>query len=90
MQMEDFYNAAGDADILIYNSAIEGEIGSIADLTAKDEIFEDFAAVKSGQVYCTDADFFQCVTKSCDFILDVHKIVTGGDTADLQTMEQLQ
>lgn len=89
MQMEDFYNVAGDADILIYNSAIEGEIGSMDDLIAKDAIFEDFAAVRSGQVYCTGADFFQCVTKSCDFILDVHQIVTGADTDGLQTMEQL-
>ena len=32
MQMEDFYNAAQSADILIYNSAIEGEITSIDEL----------------------------------------------------------
>ncbi len=90
MQMEDFYREAKDCDVLIYNSAIEGQIGSISDLIAKDSIFADFAAVKSGQVYCTDADFFQCVTKSCDFILDVHGILTTGDSPDtLLTMEKL-
>lgn len=35
MQMEDFYAAAKDADILIYNGTIEGELGSIEELTSK-------------------------------------------------------
>ena len=39
MQMEDFYNAAQSADILIYNSAIEGEITSIDELLAKNSLF---------------------------------------------------
>lgn len=89
MQMEDFYGAAKDCDVLIYNSAIEGEIGSADDLIAKDAVFADFAAVKAGQVYCTDADFFQCVTKSCDFILDVNKILTQEDPGELLTMEKV-
>ncbi len=89
LQMEDFYDDAKDADVLIYNSAIEGEIGSIDDLVAKSSVFSDFSAVRSGEVYCTDADFFQCVTKSCDFILDVGDILSGR-AETLRTMEKLK
>ena len=89
VQMEDFYREAKDCDVLIYNSAIEGQIGSISDLIARNSVLADFAAVKSGQVYCTDADFFQCVTSSCDFILDVNRILTGDSPDNLLTMEKL-
>ncbi len=42
MQMEDFYAAAKDADILIYNSTIEGELYSVDELLAKSTLFSDF------------------------------------------------
>ena len=35
MQMEDFYAAEKDADILIYNGTIEGELTSIDELVQK-------------------------------------------------------
>lgn len=35
MQMEDFYVAEKDADILIYNGTIEGELTSVDELIAK-------------------------------------------------------
>lgn len=80
MDMESFYSRAKDADVLIYNSTIEGEIGSIADLTAKNSLFSNFKAVQDGQVYCTSANFFQETTGSCDFIEDLHEVLTGtGD-----------
>lgn len=59
MQMEDFYAQAKDADILIYNSTIEGELDSVDTLLAKSPLFADFKAVKEGKVYCTTADFFR-------------------------------
>ena len=42
MQMEDFYAAEKDADILIYNGTIEGELTSIAELVQKNSLFADF------------------------------------------------
>lgn len=80
MQMEDFYKHAGAADIIIYDSAITGEIDSISDLIGKDKIFADFKAVKDKQVYCTNADFFQKTTGMSDFVEDLHNVVygTGG------------
>ena len=42
MQMEDFYVAEKDADILIYNGTIEGELNSVDELIAKNSLFADF------------------------------------------------
>lgn len=50
--------AAKDADILIYNSTIEGELYSVDELLAKSTLFSDFKAVKEGNVYCTGAISF--------------------------------
>lgn len=42
MQMEDFYSAEIDADVLIYNGTIEGELTSIDELVKKNSLFADF------------------------------------------------
>ena len=77
MQMEDFYSGAKDADILIYNSTIAGEITSIEELTALNPLFEDFKAVKEGRVYCTERNLFQQTTGMADFVKDLSDIFNG-------------
>lgn len=79
MQFEDFYSGAKDADILIYNSTIEGEISSVQDLLDKNSLFKDFKAVKDGEVYCAQADFYQQPTGAGTFIEDLHHVMTGND-----------
>ena len=78
MQMEAFYDKAVDADILIYNSTIEGGLESIDDLTALSDKFGDFAAVKSGNVWCTEASTFQRTTGAADMIVELNKIFAGA------------
>ena len=85
MQMEAFYDKAVDADILIYNSTIEGGLGSISDLTALSDEFNDFAAVKNGSVWCTDASTFQKTTGAADMITEMNRIFAGA--ADDSGME---
>lgn len=85
MQMEAFYDKAVDADILIYNSTIEGGLGSISDLTALSDGFSDFAAVKNGSVWCTDASTFQKTTGAADMIVEMNRIFAGA--ADDSGME---
>lgn len=75
MQVEDFYAAAKDADILVYNSTIVGELETIDDLVAKSSLFEDFKAVKEKRVYCTSNNFFQQSTSLCDFMVDMNLIL---------------
>lgn len=90
MQMEDFYAAAKNADILIYNSTIEGEITSVSDLTAKDNLFNDFKAVKEGNVYCTSNNFFQKSTGIAEFIEDLNTIFTDGNKDNLTFLKRLR
>lgn len=59
MSMEDFYAASKDADYIIYNSTIGGELKSIDELIDKNSLMSDFKAVKEGKVYCIAKDLFQ-------------------------------
>lgn len=78
MQMEAFYDKAVDADILIYNSTIEGGLESMSDLMALSDKFNDFAAVMSGNVWCTDASTFQRTTGAADMIVEMNQIFAGA------------
>ena len=62
MNIESFYNQARDADILIYNSTIEGGLDNVNQLIEKNKVFADFKAVKEGNVWCTDNNTFQQAT----------------------------
>ncbi|MBQ8946081.1 MAG: ABC transporter substrate-binding protein [Lachnospiraceae bacterium] len=77
IQMEDFYAVARDADVIIYNSTIGGEITSLDDLISRNGLFYDFKAVRTGRVYCTANDFFQKTTGMAGFMNDLHNALTG-------------
>ena len=79
MQPEDFYAAVKDADILIYNGTIAGEVETMDDLIAKNELFADLKAVKEGNVYCLHSDFFQKTTGMAGFIMDMRDVINGGN-----------
>ena len=75
MEMEAFYDQAKDADYIIYNSTIDGELSTLKEFLAKSPLLADFKAVKEGNVYCTGSNFFQESTGTCDFIEDLHKVL---------------
>jgi iron complex transport system substrate-binding protein len=79
MQMEAFYDKAVNADILIYNSAIESDLRSINDLTSLAGQFEDFKAVRNGDVWCTSKNVFQKTTGAADMIKEMNSIFCGTD-----------
>ena len=79
MQMEAFYDKASEADILIYNSTIEGGLESISDLTELSDKFEDFKAVKAGRVWCTEASTFQKTTGVADMTEEMNRIFAGAE-----------
>ena len=89
MQMEDFYAAEKDADILIYNGTIEGELTSIDELVQKNSLFADFKAVKSGQVYTTGSNFYQQTSGTCDFIEDLNKVLNGETDAEYRFLKKI-
>ena len=84
MQMEAFYAGARDADILIYNSAIDGEIQTIDQLLAKSPLLKDFQAVKTGNIWCTGKNLFQESLGLGNLITDLHTILTADEPENLQ------
>ena len=68
LPLEDFYAGAKDADVLIYNSAIEGMIA-------------DFKAVQSGDCWCTAQSLFQQSMELADLIVDMNRVFTEGTPA---------
>ena len=82
IQMESFYHGAVDADVLIYNSIIDGELHTLDELVALDPLMADFKAVKSGNVWCLTKNFYQESLELSDLILDVnHALNDAPDTA---------
>ena len=81
LPLEDFYAGAKDTDVLIYNSAIEGTIASVSQLTEKFPLLSEFKAVQNGQVWCTSQSLFQQSMELADLILDMNKVFTEGTPA---------
>ena len=82
LQMEAFYEACKDTDILIYNSTIDGEIYTLDELYKKSTLFQDFKAVKAGNVYCTGKNMFQESMSVGTMILDLHQVLTNEKSTD--------
>ncbi len=78
ISMEDFYMGALDADVLIYNSTIEGELDSLESLLKQTPTLSDFNAVKEKNVYCLREGYFQKTTEVAEFIEELHLILTDS------------
>lgn len=79
MEMEKFYTSAKNADFIIYNSTIGGEINSVAELIAKNPLLADFKAVKENNVWCTRENVYQETTKLGTMIYDFYAVFSGTD-----------
>ena len=82
MQMESFYEGARDADVLIYNSSIDGELQTIDQLLQKSDVLKNFKAVQEGNVWCTGQNMFQESLGLGDLITDIHTVLTADDADD--------
>lgn len=83
MQMEAFYEGAREADVLIYNSTIDGELQTMEELLEKNGMLKDFKAVREGNVWCTEKNLFQESLGLGDLIGDIHAVLTAGDADSL-------
>ena len=90
MQVEDFYAGAKDADILIYNSSIDGGVTTLDALIGKCNILKDFKAVQEGQAYCTTNDMYQQSMAVGYLLQDMHTVLTEGDTGELRYLFPLR
>lgn len=90
MQIEDFYAGGKEADILIYNSSIDGGVNTIDELIGKCNILKDFKAVQEGQVYCTTNDMYQQSMAVGYLLQDMHTVLTGDDSKNLKYLFLLE
>ena len=82
MTMESFYDGARDADVLIYNSTIDGELFTVEELLNKSALLADFKAVKTGNVWCTGKNLFQEPMGLGKLILDMHRVLTDENAPE--------
>ena len=90
ISMEEFYNTAVDADFLVYNGTIEDPLASIDELIGKDKLFEEFKAVKEGNVYCVDKTWYQSTATIGYLITDLNLMVTGGDPSQMTFLTKVE
>lgn len=79
MQMEEFYASAKDADYIIYNSTIDGELSSVDELLGKSNLLGNFKAVQDGNVFCTTKNLYQSSMELGTIISDIHKMLSGEE-----------
>lgn len=79
IQVEEFYNAARDADFLIYNSSIDGGVFNREELLDKCRVLEDFKAVKEGNVWCTTNDMYQQSLSIGYLMEDIYGMLRGEE-----------
>ncbi len=84
MDMEAFYAGARDADVLIYNSTIDGELNTLDQLLAKSELLGDFKAVQEGNVWCSEHDLFQKSSAAAVMIRELNRILSGDAAGEDQ------
>lgn len=77
LEMETFFATAKDADYIIYNSTIGGEVRTMEELLAKNSLLAEFQAVKTGNVWCTAENMYQETTGLGQMVQSFQKIFSG-------------
>ena len=75
--MERFFATAKDADYIIYNSTIGGEVRTIDELIAKNSLLAELKAVQNGNVWCTSENMYQETTQLGQMIQSFRKVFSG-------------
>lgn len=86
------YAKAKDADYIIYNSTIDGELTTMDEFLAKSPLLADFKAVKEGHVWCTGKNLFQETMGLGNMIQDIHRMLTEEtpDEGQMHYIHQLK
>ena len=82
MNMEEFYNTAKNADVIIYNCSIASQLYTMDDLLSLSPVLEDFKAVRENNVWCTTESMFQQTDKMGTIIQEMNRIFSGTATEE--------
>ena len=78
---EDFYSMALNADILIYNTTIAGNVASKEELTADYGLITGFAAYKNDEIYRMNSNVFQNPMSAGEIMEEMYLLITSGEEA---------
>ena len=84
MEMEAFYAGAKDADVVIYNSTVAGELTTLDELVSLNPLLADFKAVKNHEAWCCEQNVYQHMTSTGAVVADLNEAIAGTrrDTLD--------
>ncbi len=85
-----FYAGAKDADVLFYNSTIEGAVSTTEQLLGKCPILKDFKAVQDKNVWCTSQSMFQQSMELCELMSDMHRVFVEQMPANLNYLIRVE
>lgn len=89
MEMEAFYAQAKDADAIVYNSTVAGQLRTLADLVALNPLLADFKAVRQGQAWCCEQNVYQQMTSTGEVVAELHEIIAGTEKDRLDYLFRL-
>ena len=84
LEMETFFAAAKDADVVIYNSAISGQVESLTQLLERCPLLEQFKAVQTGDVWCTSQNMYQEILQLGQMTKEFHQVFTTREPDSLE------
>lgn len=90
LQMEEFYAAARNADILIYNSTVDREWTSLESLLEECPLLADCKAVQNGEVWCTTQNMFQETMSLGDMIQEFSRVIHGENGKNPEYLYRLE
>lgn len=90
IQMESFYTQARDADVLIYNSTVAGDVTDMQSFLSQHPLLGDFKAVKEGNVWCTEMSMFQRSSAAADMIKELRAAVSGDTGENLRYLHRIR
>ncbi len=89
MEMEAFYAQAKDADVIVYNSTIAGELSGLADLIALNPLLAQFKAMQNGEAWCYEQNVYQQMTSTGQIVSELHEIIAGTQQDRLEFLFRL-
>lgn len=90
MSMEEFYNTAKNADVIIYNCSIASQLYTVQDLLDLSPVLADFKAVKEGNVWCTTESMFQQTDRMGTIIQEMNRIFSGSADSSMDYLFRLE
>lgn len=90
MEMEAFYAACRDVDVLFYSGTVDGGVSSVSELLDKGAALADFKAVQEGNVWSTDKSLYQQGMSLSGMIADIHEVLTDNFDAEMNYITRLE